>query len=100
MHRSIENQADSVWNSWTLFRTNYAFNLSADIFVFILPFFILKHLKLRPREKKGLVGTFSLGLITIIISISRFTWENFDLDVASGGKKTSHSPSSSFDQHP
>jgi hypothetical protein len=33
----------------------------------------------------SLTAVFSLGLITIIISLSRFAWGNLDLDVAPGG---------------
>ena len=57
--------------------------------VFGLPFFIVNCLKLRQRQKIGLVGIFSLGLITIIISLSRFivyTATNYTVDDASGSR--------------
>jgi hypothetical protein len=63
--------------------------------VFALPFFIINCLKLRRRQKIGLVGVFSLGLITIVISLSRFivyTATNYTVDDADGSK----SPSLSF----
>jgi hypothetical protein len=59
--------------------------------VFALPFFIINCLKLRRNQKIGLVGVFSLGLITIAISLSRFiaySASNYDLDDASGSKET------------
>lgn len=57
--------------------------------VFCLPFSILNCLKLRRRQKIGLVGVFSLGMITMIISLSRFiayTVTDYNIDDASGSK--------------
>jgi hypothetical protein len=57
--------------------------------VFALPFFIINCLKLRRTQKIGLVGVFSLGLITMAISLSRFiayTASNYDIDDASGSE--------------
>ena len=50
--------------------------------VFGLPFFIVNCLKLRKRQKIGLVGVFSLGVITMAISLARFIVYNMDYDVA------------------
>lgn len=58
--------------------------------VFILPFFIVTCLKLRKRQKVALCGVFSLGLITIVISLARFlvyTVSDYSLDDASGSKR-------------
>ncbi|KAJ4311076.1 hypothetical protein N0V94_008128 [Neodidymelliopsis sp. IMI 364377] len=55
--------------------------------IFILPFFIIGCLKLRKRQKIALCGVFSLGLITIIISLARFivyTVTDYNVDDASG----------------
>ncbi|KEQ92865.1 hypothetical protein AUEXF2481DRAFT_31733 [Aureobasidium subglaciale EXF-2481] len=49
---------------------------------FFIPFFIIKSLKLRQRQKFGLIAVFSLGLITMAISFGRFmiyTISNYDL---------------------
>jgi hypothetical protein len=57
--------------------------------VFIIPFFIIKCLKLRRRQKIALCGVFSLGLITISISLARFivyTVTDYSVDDASGSK--------------
>jgi hypothetical protein len=57
--------------------------------VFSLPFFIINCLKLRRRQKIGLVGIFSLGAITIIISLSRFivyAATEYSVDDADGSK--------------
>jgi membrane-anchored glycerophosphoryl diester phosphodiesterase (GDPDase) len=57
--------------------------------VFALPFFIINCLKLRRNQKIGLVGVFSLGLITMAISVSRFiaySASNYNIDDASGSK--------------
>jgi hypothetical protein len=57
--------------------------------VFGLPFFILHHLKLRRPQKIALAGIFSLGMITITISLSRFivyTVTDYGVDDADGSK--------------
>jgi hypothetical protein len=41
--------------------------------VFIFPFFVLSCIKLRQRQKVALCGVFSLGAITLAISLARFT---------------------------
>jgi hypothetical protein len=46
----------------------------------VLPFFILPSLNLRGRQKVALSGVFSLGLITIIISLIRFIKVAFPAD--------------------
>ena len=59
--------------------------------VFILPFFIINCLKLRKRQKIALCGVFSLGLITIVISLARFivyTVTDYNVDDASGSKQS------------
>jgi intracellular septation protein A len=55
--------------------------------VFVYPFFLLKHLRLRKEQKIGLIGIFSLGTITLIVSLSRFiayNVTNFELEDESG----------------
>lgn len=55
--------------------------------VFILPFFIITRLKLRKRQKIALCGVFSLGLITMAISLGRFivyTATDYNVDDATG----------------
>ena len=57
--------------------------------VFILPFFIINCLKLRKRQKIALCGVFSLGLITIAVSLARFvvyTVTDFSVDDAAGSE--------------
>jgi len=84
-----EEQGQSIWNSWTDFWINWTLNFSADVFLFLIPFFILKALKLRQRQKFGLIGVFSLGLITMAISFARFmiySVSNYDLSDNDGGK--------------
>jgi hypothetical protein len=56
--------------------------------VFALPFFIFNCLKLRRRQKIGLVGIFSLGAITIAISLARFIVYSMDysIDDADGSR--------------
>lgn len=105
--RSIENQLSSLWNTYSAFAINWSLNWSTDLLcsvpcivspltftesraVFILPFFIVTCLKLRKRQKVALCGVFSLGLITIVISLARFlvyTVSDYSLDDASGSKR-------------
>ncbi|KAF4461190.1 hypothetical protein FALBO_12016 [Fusarium albosuccineum] len=84
---SIENQLDSAWNSYTNFVVQWCLNFSTDLLLFCFPFFLLPHLKLRKEQKIGLVGVFSLGAITLTVSLARFIAYNvtdFGLDDASG----------------
>ncbi|KAH6974543.1 hypothetical protein BKA56DRAFT_634421 [Ilyonectria sp. MPI-CAGE-AT-0026] len=84
---SIENQLDSAWNSYPLFVVQWCLNFSTDLLLFCFPFFLLPHLKLRREQKIGLVGVFSLGAITLSVSLGRFIAYNvtdFDLDDSSG----------------
>ncbi|KAJ4246031.1 hypothetical protein NW762_013776 [Fusarium torreyae] len=70
--QSIENQLESVWNSYAAFCVQWSLNFSTDLLVFFYPFFLLKHLSLRKEQTLGLIGVFSLGAITLIVSLSRF----------------------------
>ncbi|EXK24948.1 hypothetical protein FOMG_18354 [Fusarium oxysporum f. sp. melonis 26406] len=84
---SLENQLESIWNSVTDFAVNWALNISTDISLFCLPFFVLNSLKLRRRQRIGLAGIFSLGLITMLISTARFVAyivTDYELDDPSG----------------
>ncbi|KAJ9651201.1 hypothetical protein H2198_009503 [Neophaeococcomyces mojaviensis] len=84
---SIENQLNSIWNSYTDFAVNWTLNISTDLLLFCLPFFVLNCLQLRRRQKIGLIGVFSLGLITICISLARFiayTATDYGIDDADG----------------
>jgi hypothetical protein len=57
------------------------------VLVFVYPFFLLKHLRLRKEQKIGLIGVFSLGTITLMVSLSRFIAYNvtdFELEDESG----------------
>jgi hypothetical protein len=57
--------------------------------VFVLPFFIINCIKLRKRQKIALCGVFSLGLMTLAISLARFivyTASDYNVDDASGSK--------------
>lgn len=68
----------------------HSFTANEDI-VFTLPFFIINCLKLRKRQKIALCGVFSLGLITIVISVARFivyTVTDYNVDDASGSKQS------------
>jgi len=51
----------------------WSLNISSDILVFILPFFLLRHLKFDREQISGLVAMFLLGAITIACSIARYT---------------------------
>lgn len=62
-------------------------NWSTDLVAFLYPFFLLKHIALRKEQKLALIGVFSLGAITLIVSLSRFIAYNatdFELEDESG----------------
>ncbi|EMD85332.1 hypothetical protein COCC4DRAFT_65715 [Bipolaris maydis ATCC 48331] len=79
---SIENQLYSTWNAYANLVVNWTLNFSTDLLLFILPFFIVNCLKLRKRQRIGLVGVFSLGAITMAISLARFIVYNMDYNVS------------------
>ncbi|KAF3007505.1 hypothetical protein E8E13_005560 [Curvularia kusanoi] len=84
---SLDNQLNSTWNSFTALISNWALNWSTDLLLFILPFFIINCLKLRKRQKIALCGVFSLGLITMAISLGRliiYAATDYSVDDASG----------------
>ncbi|KAF4946146.1 hypothetical protein FGADI_11424 [Fusarium gaditjirri] len=84
---SVENQLNSAWNSLPNFLTQWCLNFSTDLLLFCFPFFILEHLTLRTEQKLGLVGVFSLGAITMSVSLTRFIISNaadYQLDEPSG----------------
>ncbi|KAE9966677.1 hypothetical protein EG328_008778 [Venturia inaequalis] len=60
----------SLWD-YTLFKTDFALNISSDILIFALPFPVLTTLTLSTRQLVALCVTFGLGLITITVSIGR-----------------------------
>ncbi|KAF1986944.1 hypothetical protein K402DRAFT_420602 [Aulographum hederae CBS 113979] len=57
----------------TLFNVDWAFNISSDVYIFALPWPIILRLKLTRQQIVALVVTFSLGIITMGVSIGRFT---------------------------
>ncbi|USP74694.1 hypothetical protein yc1106_01968 [Curvularia clavata] len=79
---SIENQLSSAWNTFADLVVNWVLNFVTDLLLFILPFFVVNCLKLRKRQKLGLVGIFSLGAITMAISLARFIVYAQDYDVS------------------
>jgi hypothetical protein len=57
--------------------------------VFVLPFFVISRLQLRKRQKIGLWGIFSLGLINMTLSLARcivFVSSTSNVDDASVSK--------------
>jgi len=81
---SLEPDSCSVYNSWVTFDTSWGLNISSDLALFIPPFFLLKDLKLGKWQKAGLATTFTLGAITMSMSIARLIWFYQDLSVAPG----------------
>ncbi|CAJ0543596.1 Ff.00g038300.m01.CDS01 [Fusarium sp. VM40] len=84
---SIKNQLRSTWNSYAAFVIQWCLNFSTELLAFFYPFFLLKHIALRKEQKLALVGVFSLGAITLIVSLARFIAYNatdFELEDESG----------------
>ncbi|KAI0610722.1 hypothetical protein TUN205_05005 [Pyrenophora tritici-repentis] len=69
---SPDEGACNTFSSKEVFRIDWALNVSSDLFIFALPFPLLRQLQLRRRQIWGLVLTFSLGIVTIAMSILRF----------------------------
>ncbi|CAG5137584.1 uncharacterized protein ALTATR162_LOCUS159 [Alternaria atra] len=79
---SLENQLNSIWNSYTNLTVNWTLNIGTDLILFCLPFFLINCLKLHRRQKIGLAGVFSLGVITMAISLARFVVYSMDYNVS------------------
>ncbi|GAB7322403.1 hypothetical protein MBLNU13_g03356t2 [Cladosporium sp. NU13] len=62
----------SVFNSLLVLQISWALNFSADISIFLLPFPLIRVLELKRRQRNGLILTFALGILTIIVSATRF----------------------------
>lgn len=85
---SQEEGSCSVFNSMLVLQISWALNFSADICstfppqpidehvlicpVFVLPFPLLRVLDLKRGQRYGVILTFTLGIITIAVSLSRF----------------------------
>jgi hypothetical protein len=85
---SLDEGACNTFASKEVFRIDWATNVSTDVFskwhvllenqdtnkttVFMIPFPLLHELQLNRRQIWGLVATFSLGIITITMSVVRF----------------------------
>ncbi|KAF2500935.1 hypothetical protein BU16DRAFT_522018 [Lophium mytilinum] len=70
---SLKEGACSSFDSLPLFHLDWALNFISDVFIFALPFPLLRHLKLKKTQLYGLIFTFGLGLITIAVNVARFT---------------------------
>ncbi|KAH7141791.1 archaeal flagellin N-terminal-like domain-containing protein [Dactylonectria macrodidyma] len=62
----------SSFTSMDITRIDWALNMTADLLIFSIPFFLLRDLRINRRYMIGLVATFSLGLITVCASVVRF----------------------------
>ncbi|USP77939.1 hypothetical protein yc1106_05213 [Curvularia clavata] len=69
---SLEEGACNTFSSKNVFRIDWSMNFLSDILIFALPFPLLHSLQLKRRQIWGLVLTFSLGAVTIAMSVVRF----------------------------
>ncbi|KAH7380546.1 hypothetical protein DE146DRAFT_637540 [Phaeosphaeria sp. MPI-PUGE-AT-0046c] len=69
---SLEEGACNTFASKEVFRIDWALNITTDVSIFMLPFPLLHSIQLNKRQIWGLIATFSLGLITISMSVLRF----------------------------
>ncbi|KAB2107707.1 hypothetical protein AG0111_0g4331 [Alternaria gaisen] len=69
---SPDEGACNTFSSKEVFRIDWSLNVTSDLFIFALPFPLLRSLQLRRRQIWGLVATFSLGAVTIAMSMVRF----------------------------
>ncbi|KAL1311457.1 hypothetical protein AAFC00_004402 [Neodothiora populina] len=77
---SLKEGACSTFNSLLVFQIDWALNFSSDILIFTLPFPLLRHLHLKRKQLYGLIVTFALGVITIMVNLGRF----ISIDIGSG----------------
>ncbi|RDW69197.1 hypothetical protein BP6252_08217 [Coleophoma cylindrospora] len=56
------------------FIVNWSINFATDLLIFVFPFLLIGHLNLRKHQGWAFKGTLSLGAITILISVARFTY--------------------------
>ncbi|KAH6974972.1 archaeal flagellin N-terminal-like domain-containing protein [Ilyonectria sp. MPI-CAGE-AT-0026] len=62
----------SSFTSMDITRIDWALNMTADLLIFSIPFYLLRGLRISRRYMIGLVATFSLGIITLAASVVRF----------------------------
>ncbi|KAH7162042.1 hypothetical protein B0J13DRAFT_600778 [Dactylonectria estremocensis] len=71
---STEPGACSAYSSITMMKIHWALNFTTEVLNVIFPFPLIRDLKLpRRREKIGLGVILGLGVVTIAVSIGRFT---------------------------
>ncbi|UPX18612.1 uncharacterized protein EKO05_0008906 [Ascochyta rabiei] len=69
---SLDGDACSTFSSKIVFRVDWVMNVVTDVLISVLPFPMLYQLRLNRRQIWGLVATFSLGAVTIAVSVARF----------------------------
>jgi len=69
---STNSNACIVSYQWLPYNLNYGLNVSSDLIFFLLPLAITREIKLSRQELWELLATLGLGVITILVSISRF----------------------------
>jgi hypothetical protein len=68
------------FDSLVVFKIIWSLDISSDVIIFALPFFLLKYITATRAQAIGLVSTFLLGGITIAISVVRFASLNFSFE--------------------
>lgn len=61
-----------IWRQFLLWNITWALHFSSDLFIFFLPLFILRTLRLNWKKKLGLYVTFGFGVFSIGASAARF----------------------------
>ncbi|KAJ4400017.1 hypothetical protein N0V91_008992 [Didymella pomorum] len=69
---SLDEEACSTFNSKVVFRVDWGMNVLTDVLICVLPFPLLYQLQLNRRQIIGLIATFSLGAVTIAVSVARY----------------------------
>jgi hypothetical protein len=57
---------------FTLWVVTWVLHVTSDVFVFVLPFFILRNLRLNWKKRIGLCITFGFGILSISACLLRF----------------------------
>ncbi len=61
----VQGRCYPLW-VWT---TNTALHIATDLMIFLLPFPVLRHLRMAPRQKMLVTGIFAMGFLLVVLDI-------------------------------
>ncbi|EPE34168.1 hypothetical protein GLAREA_07181 [Glarea lozoyensis ATCC 20868] len=69
---SLADGACVAFDSLHLFNLDWSLNFISDVLIFALPFPLFRNLTLQKRQLYGLIFTFGLGMITVVVNVARY----------------------------